>query len=1389
MKDKTQPMPSPDPWQAYLDLSVDQKTILQIQSLTVPPFDAYRLQMNLSHGDWPVQSGKTWNYNTLRSAHDALTRRGLLTRDGGCIPQLRHLVAVDAITSTAGPSIVKLIQGAYPVSYALDRAQRGRYQGDYDTLLRHLRLAIYTNDSEQFSELRDLHDKRCAPHQSIDLLVQWSYGIPLEMDWFTSRHPAIQIALFKAKLTGLVAYGINPDDLMPLLTYFRDMAAQGQMTEARAPLLDYALLTGKLDVVRDGLLMISDPKGVESLCLTAALDLLTGNIEAARSGYRTALKLLRKSSGRRKVFLQGVHGVLFLLALLQGNDPSNHSEIVDQLEAGLADPTRVNAGFSSVQALLWLSQGFEAKVAAFVRSDHRLNTAPLDLAVTALVTYAFDPALARKHRDVLIKHFEFLKISVPLLARVHAEILEDVAQDPTPYHNYLNESGGAISFRFTQVIFPQEPWERALGTLDGLLGAQAAKADAPSPALAAPTKRLAWFVDPDSKAIDVVEQSAKGSGWSDGRPIALRRFHEHDPRLNYLTPADRTVVAGLRRDTSGWSDTETFYFDPTRALPALIDHPAVFDARHRSRRIELVSYPLEMIIGQKGDQFHLALSHTADGSAVFLEVETPTRYRVIEFPKRLLPIQEVLGRTGLVVPAKGRDQLIALVRKTNPTLPIRSEIEDIEQDVQAGQTIPVAQLIQQGDGLKLTLMVRPFGSEGPAYIAGLGGRSVLATIASRQLRANRDLAGEVSERATLVGACPTLRDRLGADGHEIILDDLEGSLDLLLELQAYAGAVSIEWPEGQQIRVSQASSQRLRVQITRDRDWFTVDGSIALDEDRVLEMRYLLERLSRAQGRFVPLEDGSFVALTHQLQAQLQKLNAVSETHRSGQRVHALGAQALNAALTDAGRIDADTAWKRHIAKIGASERWSPALPINLQAELRDYQMDGFIWLSRLARWGAGACLADDMGLGKTVQAIAVLLERAPDGPCLVIAPTSVCPNWVNEIRRFAPALAVHRLSATSDRAALIEGLGANDVLICSYGLLNQESDALAAKTWSMAVLDEAQAIKNADTKRAQASLSLKAEFRLVLTGTPVENYLDELWSLFNFLNPGLLGSREGFQKRFAIPIERDRNSHARQALRTLIRPFLLRRTKAGVLSELPPRTEQTVVVEMSEAERAFYEALRQQALDNLASLETQTGKRKIHILAEITRLRRACCNPALVDASASVPSSKLEAFMGLVEELIRNRHRALVFSQFVGHLGLIRSALDEKGIGYEYLDGSTPSADRERRVAAFQGGTSDLFLISLRAGGTGLNLTAADYVIHLDPWWNPAVEDQASDRAHRIGQERPVTIYRLIMEGSIEERILALHRDKRDLASELLEGGEVAARLSEDELINLIRI
>ncbi|MFA1241228.1 DEAD/DEAH box helicase [Serratia odorifera] len=428
-------------------------------------------------------------------------------------------------------------------------------------------------------------------------------------------------------------------------------------------------------------------------------------------------------------------------------------------------------------------------------------------------------------------------------------------------------------------------------------------------------------------------------------------------------------------------------------------------------------------------------------------------------------------------------------------------------------------------------------------------------------------------------------------------------------------------------------------------------------------------------------------------------------------------------------------------------EKHPPVVPSTLKAELRDYQQAGFCWLSRLAHWGGGACLADDMGLGKTLRALALLLERAPGGPQLVVVPTSLTGNWLSESERFAPTLRLRDYR----RRREIADVGAFYVVVVSYGLLLQDAPAFTGQQWHSVVLDEAQAIKNAQTQRARAVMALKADFRLALSGTPIENHLGELWSLFRFLNPGLLSGLKPFNQRFATPIEQG-DRLAGSTLKQLITPFILRRTKSQVLDELPPRTDILHRFPLSDEERHWYEALRQQAVERLESGGDDI--KPLQVLTEITRLRRFCCHPSLVLDNLPLAGSKLAACLDIIDELRENHHKALVFSQFVDHLTLLRTALDERDITYQYLDGSTPPTEREKRVAAFQSGEGDLFLISLKAGGTGLNLTAADYVIYLDPWWNPAVEDQASDRAHRIGQERPITVYRLVMENTIEEQM-----------------------------------
>ena len=462
-------------------------------------------------------------------------------------------------------------------------------------------------------------------------------------------------------------------------------------------------------------------------------------------------------------------------------------------------------------------------------------------------------------------------------------------------------------------------------------------------------------------------------------------------------------------------------------------------------------------------------------------------------------------------------------------------------------------------------------------------------------------------------------------------------------------------------------------------------------------------------------------------------------------------------------------------------------MPSTLRAQLREYQAEGFRWAARLAAWGAGACLADDMGLGKTIQALAVAVSRAPNGPTLVVAPTSVCANWIDEARRFAPTLEPLQFGP-GNRREMLRSVKPFNLLVCSYGLLHQESERLAEVSWETIVLDEAQAIKNRETLRSRAAMRLPGDFRMITTATPIENHLGELWNLFEFINPGLLGSREAFNENFSKPIQVEDSSGARNRLKQLIGPFILRRTKSEVLDELPARTEITQRIQMTKEERALYEAVRLQAVEHLEAETAGTGGSHLRILAEIMNLRRACCHPQLVVPGTDIAGSKLARFLETVTELIDNTHKALVFSQFTSHLEIVRAHLDDRGINYRYLDGSTPVRERKREVDAFQSGDGDLFLISLRAGGQGLNLTAADYVIHLDPWWNPAVEDQASDRAHRIGQTRPVTIYRLVMEDTIEEKIVDLHRSKRDLADSLLEGTDMSGKISAEELLALVR-
>lgn len=906
-------------------------------------------------------------------------------------------------------------------------------------------------------------------------------------------------------------------------------------------------------------------------------------------------------------------------------------------------------------------------------------------------------------------------------------------------------------------VVPEQPWKLRLKQLMDL--AQKPRYE--------PEERIIWTVRPVAagwEAVPKLQTQAKRGGWSKGRQLELFRTppncaDEYDLRV---------FRQALARD-----------FTLSDVFHSLVGHPRVFH-EDTNQQIEVVEGRPEFQVnkGPQGLAVRI-LPSCLDSSGQVLELVGHTTLKVYRFDPLLREFSEILG-DGLELPESEQAAVQLLLDKLPAEFAIASDLaSDAVQEVAADATLYL-RIRPLREGLELNMLVRPLGHDGPEYPPTHGGQRVLLRQHGRRVQAVRNLELEARACQVVLDACPGLGAEQGTA--HWVTTDLTASLEVLEQIgHLPAEALTVEWPEGQSLRIrNRVGGENLRLQAQSQGEWFNVQGQLELSAEEHWQLQDLLERMRNQTGRFIALGSGEFLALTEELRRRLQELsNLVEPAKGKALKIHPL----LAGALQEIAATEGDAFFQERLARLNDGHTIKPPLPNTFQAELRGYQREGFEWLSQRAHWGVGACLADDMGLGKTLQTLALLVHRAPLGPALVIAPTSVCGNWQEEARRFAPTLRVHWL-LDGERQSVVEKAEAFDVLLVSYGVVVRELKILGARTFATLVVDEAQAIKNHATQRFQAVLKIPSDFRVVTTGTPVENRLEELWALFHFLNPGLLGSLERFRERFIAPIEAGQVP-ARQHLKKLVHPFLLRRTKSQVLHELPARTDITLEVPLSPSERTFYEALRTRALEKLNASEAET----MQVLAELTRLRRACCHPSLVEPKKKAgEGSKLEAVRELLNELRQGGHRALIFSQFVDHLQLLRQELDQQQLVYQYLDGTTPAQERSRRVKAFQAGEGEVFLISLRAGGFGLNLTGADYVIHMDPWWNPAVEDQASDRAHRIGQLRPVTVYRLVAKDTVEEKILALHRQKRELAQGLLEGAEEGVRLSTSELLGLMQ-
>ncbi|TKB08573.1 DEAD/DEAH box helicase [Desulforhopalus sp. IMCC35007] len=1377
----------------YYKLSQFEQTLLKFLSITYEPAHATLIVNCLRKLDLKNPRGNKPTAANLSHYFNKFEELGLLTKDKQVVDDVVEILSKIAVKEGTFEIYANTIQEEAPVSYYYGKWTTRCWRG-----MREMRIGIYTQQFDQIHDASEFLDSQCkeliaTPPATVRVLAQ-----PFDREWFSSLPTSFQFYL----LNNVLQYGQSTltdyPEIINFLTSEEEFAhlTVDEQLPFRRLLFNQLLFRGRINDARNLVLHHTDSfSGTGAL---GAVYFLQGNTDDAIRAFDEDLAFLKKISDDDKVAFFGPAGLFYILALISSCPKEEYHTIADSISIAMSlfEGARENDSYAFLSAVLNSQINNGSKSEEIILPD----TPDLDVLTVAfagICQYWLNSAVTNVIKDEIQRFYQrALEQGYSLLTLLLGETLSTIQHENTEYENTLNtlrETTGIIPI--LPLLEPEEPWKRSL---QALIFATTEESSSHQQ-----TVRMVWMVALEDKEISVSpkEQKLAADGvWSKGKPISLARLY-NTAKFNYLTTQDRKICAAIKKTHNPVTNTTNYTFNMEKALLAMIGHPHLYLADSPGTPMEFVPGEPELLVEERGENLRIRFAHPISEENINFSKETPTRIKIININDNHRRIAQITGKDGITVPMSASEEVLTAIGNISSFMTVHSAIAADSKSRQTSNVTFVEadssiymHLIPYGTGFRLEMFVKPFLEGGHYLKPGQGVENIMAEVNGKRLQTKRNLALEEEKARDIEELCPILDlaiDMEQENDREWHLYDPDDCLQALMELQSIRDKVIIEWPEGEKLSIShRVSVENLNLKIRTNRqNWFAMSGELTLDQGQVIELKELLLKVKSSSGRFVEIGDGQFIALTQEFRKRLEDINLFSDGHidkNSGEiLIHPLAAIQLEQ-IAEQAHTTADEGWQNQLRKINEAQDFKPELPSTLQAELRDYQREGYNWLARLAKWGVGGCLADDMGLGKTLQSLAVVLKLAANGPSLVIAPTSVASNWHSEVQRFTPTINIKYLG-TKDRKSDIEALGKFDLLITTYTLLQQESELLATVKWQTVILDEAQAIKNAATKRSHAAMSLQAEFKLITTGTPIENHLGELWNLFHFINPGLLGTLSSFNERFAAPIERFQDREAKIHLKKLIQPFILRRIKSQVLDELPSRTEVTLDVEMTEEESHFYEALRQNAIDLLEQSKEKKG-RHLQILTEIMRLRQACCNPRLIDQNSSIESSKLRVFSSVVEDLLDSRHKALVFSQFIGHLSIIREYLDSKGISYQYLDGSTTSKQRKIRVDAFQAGQGDLFLISLKAGGLGLNLTAADYVIHMDPWWNPAIEDQASDRAHRIGQKRPVTIYRLVCKNTIEEKIVKLHQEKRDLAGSLLEGTDISAKMNSEDLLDLIK-
>lgn len=1382
----------------YLKLPDNMKIIIQLLAIQVSPIIQKNILLCLTNLGIKDDNNKPLVIKTFRILLSELENKKLIIKKISgiiCVDSLLIAAVQDAVKENQFNKITSTLLKVEPLS----KSYTGNYSfRDIHEYYKIVQIAVYSDNKIADIDMAHASGRYYLPlDNKVNSPFLKLFNRPFKPDLLKTLSLSTQ---FKALDYLIEDAENNLEPTKEIIDYYLSVLPDADDDTQKYRLMAALLPYGRLHECQKLLTECKEPDSGVYLVYTACAQLLMDDSKTALANFNKALTTIKKANRKRKFFLAGYSGLYFLFALLKSDKPEDHQSALSYIEIAVKSDNEYSSAMETMKALfqekLGLSPEWNNVLVLSSTQQHPIYIF-LNLLVLSWIdkkaTNSYIPLLEELRKNAANSDYLWLEAEFSALLA----ILGHNTKLNKERSNSIHKKSGTKSL--TSIVKPTPKWEKNLQSLvnigKSLTSGSSHEADVP----ASSGERLIWILYYNDQYNNCgitprLQKLSKKGTWTKGRAVALKNLYMNYHTMDGLTDQDRQVCSTIVEESyrSGYSYYRQieYNFNDDKALPALIGHPFIFLEDSLSSPVELVMGEPEVRLRMEKGKISITMHPTPpeDDSQVCMVRETPNRFKLARFSAEHLKIAGILGESGLELPSKAKQMAGKAVASLSSHITVHSDLaasgDESVHEINADPS-PHVHVMPWQQGVMIEFLVRPFTDTGSYFKPGRGGSNVYAEVNGVKAQATRNLKQEKKLAESVINQCPTLNLLEEVSGQWLV-DSTEDALELLLELKNCTDDLVLEWPRGETMKIrSQVSLTDFKLNIKKERDWFKASGSLDIDENLSIDLTKLMTLIEQPSGRFIVMDDGTFLAVTRSLKERLEELKAYSTACKDGVRFTPLAAPAIEEFTDQVGSLKSDKAWKDHCKKL--KEIVKAEIPGTLQAKLRDYQASGFNWLAQLSHWQLGACLADDMGLGKTVQAIAAILTSAGKGPSLVLAPLSVMNNWQEECNKFAPTLNPV-FFGNGDRQSFLDELGPFDLVISSYGLLQVEADKLAGVNWQTLVMDEAQAIKNMKTKRSKAAMKLKAEFKIITTGTPVENHLNELWTLFNFLNPGLLGTIQHFNNTFAIPIERDHDKKTSRRLKKLIQPFILRRMKTDVLKELPEKTEVTLQIEMSRDESILYEAHRLKAIENIEKVNGKPGQKHLQILAELTKLRQLCCNPALVLPDSGIESSKLKVFGEMVEELLNNKHKVLVFSQFVGHLSILREFLDKKKIAYQYLDGSTPAKKRMERITDFQNGIGDLFLISLKAGGFGLNLTAADYVIHMDPWWNPAVEDQASDRAHRIGQTRPVTVYRLVVKDSIEQQIINLHQEKRDLAQSLLEGSDMSGKMSAKDLLSLLQ-